>query len=176
MNLNLVPRPLTSEAFAPFGQVLNGTGKDPTFANDGGTKGWDYEFQAGKPVVMLLETPPGDLHVTSLEAHSHVSQTFIPAGGSPAVLIVAPATGACELPTADSAQAFLLDGSAGYILSVGTWHSLDRLPLTDEATRWIMITDEETHRDLPLVSQGRAEHTRQIDLAETWGRSVSVIA
>lgn len=170
----LSAEPLTSSAFAPFGQVITSPTSAPSFRNEGGTQGWGFSFTSGRPLIMLLETPPGEHHVNKLEAHFNVTQTFLPIGGSSAALIVAPRTETGCPPRPEEARAFLLDGTAGYILATGIWHSLDRLPLGGTATRWVMITDEETQQDLPLADSGKARLTRQADLETEWGFSLQV--
>lgn len=137
-------------------------------------RGWAAGFDGGRPLMMLLETPPMTLEVNQLEAHSGVTQSFFPAGRSAAVLVVAPPTEAGVLPRREDARAFLLDGTAGYVLHKNTWHSLDRLPIGEEPTRWIMITDTETQRDLAGVEHGAAKLTRMIDLEAEWGDAVRI--
>ena len=66
---------------------------------------------------------------------------------------------------------FLLDGTVGYALARGTWHSLDRLPLYPPATQWVIITDRETQEDLTAAYAGRGGFalTQEVDYAATFG-------
>ena len=65
-----------------------------------------------------------------MERHFHVSQAFIPLGGEHAVVAVAPPSAdRGSVPELEAIRAFLLEGSKGYVLHKGTWHSLDRFPL-----------------------------------------------
>src|SRR5690349_10902196 len=83
--------PLTDDAFAPFGQLISAKARTPDFETASGTRGWAVDFQSGRPLIMLLRTPYQGLRLTKLERHLNVTQTFLPMGGSPAVVAVAPA-------------------------------------------------------------------------------------
>lgn len=172
--LAVKPQPLTEESFAPYGRVIGGgERREPDFNNEGGTKGWRHDLQIEKPLYMTLETPPGTRIVSQLECHLNVTQTFLPLGGGPAALVVAKPTHH-GLPEPDDVAAFLLDGSVGYALHVGTWHSLDRLPTSETATMWLMITDSDTQADLVNVRTETAVHTRTMQLTEKWGFPIEI--
>jgi ureidoglycolate hydrolase len=140
---------LTDEAFAPFGQVIAVGERAPDFQAESGTEGWAVAFQAGRPLVMVLRTPYQGLRFSKLERHFGLTQTFLPLGGSPAVVAVAPPSAdRAAVPDPEAVRAFLLDGTKGYALAPGTWHSLDRFPLYPPNTQWVIITDHETQQDL----------------------------
>src|SRR5690625_7787508 len=86
----------------------------------------------------------------------------MPPGGGPAVLIAGRAADEQSLPDKEGLRAFLLDSSVGYGLHAHTWHSLDRMPIQDQTTRWVMFTDHKTHDDLPLVAQGTRSEERRV--------------
>jgi ureidoglycolate lyase len=158
--------PLTEEAFAPFGQVIAAKARAPDFRTESGTEGWAVDFRAGRPLVMLLRTPYRGLRFWKLERHFTLTQAFLPLGGSPAVVAVAPPSpDRSAIPDPADVRAFLLDGSCGYALAPGTWHSLDRLPLYAPDTRWVIITDHETQDDLLAGYEGRGgwQLTQEID-------------
>jgi ureidoglycolate hydrolase len=162
--------PLSDQTFASFGQIVSAKDREADFQTESGTKGWAVDFQSGRPLVMLLQTPYQKLQVSKLECHFAVTQTFLPLGGSPAVLAVAPPSRDGAVPAPTEVRAFLLDGSKGYALFRGTWHSLDRLPLYPPETRWVIITDHETQRDLPSTSGGQASQlTREVDYRARFG-------
>ena len=165
--------PLTPEAFAPFGELISAKDRPPDFQGESGTQGWAIDFRSGTPLVMLLKTPYQGLRVTKLERHFNVTQSFLPLGGSPAVVAVAPAGNGdrTSLPGPERVRAFLLDGTVGYALARGTWHSLDRLPLYPPATQWVIITDRETQEDLTAAYAGRGglALTQEVDYAATFG-------
>lgn len=166
----LKPQPLTSELFAPYGKVIGeaGHGK-PDFVGSAGTKGWKVEMDNAKPLYMALSTPPVGLIVTQLERHLNVSQAFFPLGGAKAALAVAAPTEGDAPPAPEDVKVFLLDGSVGYVLHKGTWHGLDRVPVTDASTMWLMITDADTQADLANVPSGDARHTHLLELRQAWG-------
>ena len=147
--------PLTEEAFAPFGQIISAKARAPDFKTASGTEGWAVDFVSGRPLVMLLRTPYQGFRFSKLERHFNLTQTFLPRGGSPAVIAVAPPSAdRTAIPAPADVRAFLLDGSQGYALARGTWHSLDRFPLYPPHTHWVIITDHETQDDLVTAYRG----------------------
>jgi ureidoglycolate lyase len=164
--------PLTEEAFAPFGQVISAKTRPPDFKTESGTEGWAVDFHAGRPLLMLLRTQYQGLRFSKLERHFNLTQTFLPLGGSPAVLAVAPPSpDRTAVPAPGDVRAFLLDGSLGYALARGTWHSLDRFPLYPPDTRWVIITDHETQQDLLTAYAGRGgwQLTHEVDFRDHAG-------
>jgi ureidoglycolate lyase len=166
--------PLTEEAFAPFGQIVSVKNRAPDFKTESGTEGWAVDFRSGTPLVMLLRTPYRPPAFSKLERHFNVTQTFLPLGGSPAVLALAPPASTDDrekIPGPTEVRAFLLDGTKGYALARGTWHSLDRFPLCPPATEWVMITDQETQQDLTAAygARSQARLTQEIDYAARFG-------
>ena len=124
-------------------------------------------------MLMLLRTPYRGLSFTKLERHFNVTQTFFPMGGSPAVLAVAPAGSGNreQVPSPSDVRAFLLDGTAGYVLGRGVWLGLDRYALYPPATQWVILTDHETQQDLTDGYAGKhvSQLTQEIDFAARFG-------
>jgi len=172
--VRLVVEPLSEAAFAPFGAVIEEKPRPPDFYGAKGTLGWNVEFQGGRPLLSLLKTPYQGFAFTKLERHLRLSQTFIPLGGATAVVAVAPPSGSEDramVPKPDDVRAFLLDGSKGYVLAPGTWHSLDRFPLEPPDTRFVMITDHETASDLAAAYAGKGgwQLTQEVDFEQRFG-------
>jgi ureidoglycolate lyase len=160
--------PLTDEAFRPFGEILSPKSTPPDFQGVG-SAGWKSGFDLdGRAQVMTYRSDYTGLQVRHLERHFAVTQTFIPLGGTPAVVAVAPPTDPDPdaLPAPEQVRAFLLDGSAGYVLKRGTWHSLDRYPLEPRPADIVIITERETQDELEQVEQARWTRTQQVDYLE----------
>jgi ureidoglycolate lyase len=171
--------PLTTEAFAPFGRVIDVGDRAPDYVGASGTEAWHMAFESGPPLVSLLRTPYRGLRFRTMERHFHVSQAFIPLGGEHAAVAVAPPSAdPGSVPQLEAIRAFLLDGSKGYVLHRGTWHSLDRFPLRPPDTRFVMITDHETQADLTAAySAGKpAALTQEIDLEQVFGVTMELVA
>lgn len=168
--------PLTADAFAPFGRVIDVGTRAPDYVGASGTEGWHVDFESGRPLVSLLRTPFLGLRFRTMERHFHVSQAFIPLGGEHAAVAVAPPSGD-GVPQLDAIRAFLLDGAKGYVLHRGTWHSLDRFPLRPPDTRFVMITDHETQADLTAgYAAGKpAVLTQEVDLERIYGIAVELV-
>ena len=165
---------LTREAFSPFGELLD---VDKTAASQATST--PVNFQGGKVRVGTALLPYKGLRLTGLEQHFHVTQAFIPISGSPAVVAVAAPTPQDDpnaIPKPQDLRAFLIDGTKGYMLHKGTWHS-DRLPLYAPGSKMVIITDEETSQDLrengsmsdPVDQRGGWELNRIVDFQHSFG-------
>src|SRR3954469_23182302 len=95
----LTPEPLTAEAFAPFGSVIE-AGDDAVKIdiNQGHAVRYDrlaeidVEDEGGAGVISLFRArPPGQLVLRMFERHPLGSQSFVPLGGGPYLVAVAPA-------------------------------------------------------------------------------------
>lgn len=103
--------PLTREAFAPFGQVID-TGDMVMELRDG------EEFMLN---VLSYDRYP--LVVDHLNRHHKATQALVALGGRPTLLVVAPQE--FDFTTTDHLEhvrAFICDGTAGVNLSLATWH------------------------------------------------------
>lgn len=119
----IVPAPLTPEAFAPFGDVLEATG-DFRLINAGlchrhhdrARLEFDPEGRAG---ISIFRAQPRALPYAFdlIERHPKGSQAFIPMTQHPFLVIVAPD------PQAEP-RAFLTNGAQGINLHRGTWHGV----------------------------------------------------
>ncbi|WP_419553416.1 ureidoglycolate lyase [Candidatus Poriferisodalis sp.] len=162
---------LTEASFRGFGQVLDpNASREPDF-HGLGSVGWFADFHCGsRPQVVLLRTEYFGLRVSKLERHFQVAQTFIPLEGVPAVLAVAPPTERQEasIPDPDDVRAFLIDGSAGYLLNAGTWHSLDRLPIRPGHSSFVAISDQATTDELASTDEKDLKLTQQVDYEESF--------
>jgi ureidoglycolate lyase len=120
------PAPLTSEAFAPYGEVISvRDGVEQFPINYGATTRFhalgriDVTADGGAPILSIFRsTPLADLTLRIMERHPLGSQAFMPLNGRPYLVAVA-AAGALD-PAA--IQVFLADGSQGVNYAAGTWH------------------------------------------------------
>jgi ureidoglycolate lyase len=123
------PEPLTAQAFAPFGDVLDATG-DFRLINAGlchrhhdrARLDFGPEGRAG---ISIFQAEPRALPYSFdlIERHPEGSQAFLPMTADPFLVIVATDTGATP-------KAFLTNGAQGINLHRGTWHGV-LTPLSD---------------------------------------------
>ncbi len=119
--------PLTREAFAPFGDVIEAEGRDHFLINNGSTQRFHRlaDVQLGKPedtaIISIFRASalPMPLTVTMLERHPLGSQAFVPLLGQPFLIVVAPAG---ETPDSGQVRAFRSDGRQGVNYHRGVWH------------------------------------------------------
>jgi ureidoglycolate lyase len=140
--------PLTPEAFAPYGQVI---GRDVVTvqAREGEELTLDVIHYDRRPFV-----------IDHLNRHHHATQALVPLAGRPACIVV----GARELTfdteaDVEQLRAFVLDGSRGLNLAIGTWHEgpwplLEDVDLVNVQGRNVLANDNEVAylaRDLGVV-------------------------
>lgn len=123
----LVPQPLTREAFAPFGDVIDTAGARSFPINDGMVERFhdlarvDVGTQGGAPLLSIFRGRPYDmpLVVKFVERHPLGSQAFVPLGRAAFAVIVAPPG---DDPKPGDLRAFIGNGHQGVNYSPGTWH------------------------------------------------------
>jgi ureidoglycolate lyase len=145
--MTIVAKPLTSEEFAPFGDVL----APPA---DFGRNYFDQGLRTLRPTARpslavshakFLQTLPLESQV--MERHEFSSQSFVPLDVSRWLVIVAP-TDSDGGPDPSHAVAFVAGPGQGVTYHVGTWHH--PLTLLDRPGRFAVFmwrdgttTDEE---------------------------------
>ena len=119
----LRPEPLTAQAFAPFGDVLDATG-DFRLINAGLCQRHHDRARLdfgpeGRAGLSIFHAQPRALPYTFdlIERHPEGSQAFLPMTGHPFLVIVAPDPQA-------SPRAFLTNGAQGINLHRGIWHGV----------------------------------------------------
>jgi ureidoglycolate lyase len=122
---DLVPEPLSAEAFAPYGEVLDATG-DFVRINAGlCARHHDrarLDFADGRAGISIFDAEARALPYgfDLVERHPLGSQAFLPMTQHPFLVIVAPdADGRPGAP-----RAFLTSGAQGINLHRGTWHGV----------------------------------------------------
>ncbi|MFD4836589.1 ureidoglycolate lyase [Achromobacter sp. NPDC058515] len=117
----LHPQPLTSQAFASYGEVVEHQGAARRhYLTEPMRHGPDAIRNACW--VSRLDAPATrPVSIELMERHRYAAQTFVPLSGAPYLVVVAP-TGPDDLPDMDRLQAFLASGRQGVCYRVGTWH------------------------------------------------------
>ena len=120
-------KPLTQEAFAPFGDVIQKQGHYPEDINFGQTRKYaglaqiDVADEGGTATVHIYRSRPVSLpfRIEVMEYHPLSSQAFIPLHQRPFLVVVAPPA---EILDFDSIQGFFTNGEQGVNLKKGVWH------------------------------------------------------
>lgn len=122
----LTPVPLTSERFAPFGDVIEGSRDKSTAMNDARFKRFDdlceVDLAGGDVAISIARcrTPTSmPLRVDMVERHPLGSQAFVPLAPCKMVVVVAPPG---EAINAEDLRAFITNGRQGINYHRGTWH------------------------------------------------------
>ncbi len=125
--ITLTASALSTDAFAPFGQVLSAASAARQFTINGGNTERFHDLAElsagsdGRLIVSLFRGQPRALPfaVSMLERHPLGSQAFLPLGERPYLVVVAP-PGAPPSPA--SVRAFLAAPGQGVNYAPGVWH------------------------------------------------------
>jgi len=121
------PKPLSSKAFAIFGDVIEATAEATNFAiNDSFTQRYhnlakvDVCDNNGHPLVNIFRSTPlvQPIAIKMMERHPHGSQAFIPMSKNPYLVVVAPA-GDFDI---SKIEVFIANSDQGVNYHKGTWH------------------------------------------------------
>jgi ureidoglycolate lyase len=125
---SVTARPLTAEAFAPFGQVIDTAGTAPRPMNAGMARRFhdlaaiEVVGDGAHTVIGLVEAQPYPLplRLTLVERHPLGAQAFVPLSAAPFLVVVCPdADGRPGRP-----QAFVTAPRQGVCYARGTWHGV----------------------------------------------------
>lgn len=151
----IVPEPLTADAFAPFGDVIEASDQAEVIPIN---YGWTMRFNAltdvavgdGQAIISLFRSRPlTPLVLKIFERHPLGSQAFMPLQGRPFLLAVAP-PGDFD---AARVRVFRAEAHQGVNYAKGTWH---HFLLALEAESDFLVVDRE----------GPGENLDEIELAE----------
>ena len=125
--LTLEIQPLTREAFAPFGEVIEASDAAKHFTINGGNTERYHDLANiapgpdGRVIVSIFRGQPRSLPFTvqMMERHPLASQAFIPMSGRPYLVVVAPAG---EPPEVEDLKVFIARGDQGVNYATGVWH------------------------------------------------------
>ena len=126
MTRQIVTLPLTAEAFAPFGDVLEVAGAPDKMINAGLCGRYhdraQLDFAQGRAGISLFDAEPRALpyRFDLMERHPDGSQAFLPMTEHPFLVIVAPDAGGVP----GTPCAFLTAPGQGVNYHRGTWHGV----------------------------------------------------
>ena len=126
MTRQIVTQPLTAEAFALFGDVLEVTGAPDKMINAGLCGRYhdraQLDFAQGRAGISLFDAEPRALpyRFDLMERHPDGSQAFLPMTEHPFLVIVAPDAGGVP----GTPRAFLTAPGQGVNYHRGTWHGV----------------------------------------------------
>lgn len=126
MSTTITIQPLTPQAFAPFGDVLDATGAPDKLINQGMCGRYhdraELDFGTGRAGISLFNAEPRELpyRLDMVERHPEGSQAFLPMTQNPFLVIVAPDRGG--LP--GQPMAFRTAAGQGVNYRRGVWHGV----------------------------------------------------
>lgn len=120
-------QPLSREAFAPYGDVIEADAAARHFVINAGNTVRYHDLAniepgpEGRVIVSIFRGQPRSLPfvVEMMERHPLASQAFIPLSGKPYLVVVAPPGAA---PEAGQLAVFLARGDQGVNYARGVWH------------------------------------------------------
>lgn len=124
----MLARPLTEDAYAPYGAVVEAKAAPPREANHGRAEAWDdlaplvNARQGARPTVSLFRCAPLEgtrLSVRRLERHAHSTQLFVPMNARRYLVVVARGG---EAPDLSTLAAFIASGTQAITYAPGIWH------------------------------------------------------
>lgn len=124
----ILARPLTREAFAPFGDVIQKTGAQHHPINSGRGERYhdlarvETEGPGGRPLVSIVEAGPQPfpMPLTMVERHPLGSQAFVPLSPKRFLVVVCPD----EAGRPGQPLAFVTSPSQGVNYRRNTWHGV----------------------------------------------------
>jgi ureidoglycolate lyase len=161
VTVTLPVEPATPEALRGYGYVI---GRPDTevrgridYYGDAAQVRTPVQFVSNDDITLNLVTfNRREPVVRWMEYHAKHTQTFIPLGGKPFIMVLGKPTRRRpdrtvderqpDLPDLDNVRAFHFDGSCGVCMHVGTWHEVP-FPLQD-GSHFVAIVTNETNRNL----------------------------
>lgn len=140
----------TAQNVAPYGELLDATGKEPAFDSEIFSFWNDLSLGTiGESVSFgMVYTKPGDLVATNLERHLNTTETLVPLDRDAVFVLAEPTTG--EWPDLDNAAAFLVPTGSAITLKKGTWHYVPLLPNREEGRTLVVFRQGTPAEDLEV--------------------------
>lgn len=124
------------------------------------------------PITTLQRRP---LEVRYMERHPLHTQAFVSLGGKPFIACFAPPNDK-ELPDIDQVEAFLFDGSAGFMMHENTWHEFP-FAVLDDTQLMVILTRQATDglvKDNVIQNEAVGPDIEKRDLRERLGISITL--
>jgi ureidoglycolate lyase len=143
--VRLKVQPMTREAFAPFGILIDSRGSV------------DVDLGAGVPSLTGATAEWRPFRFEFMARHARTMQVFSPLASSQSVIAVAPPNGA-NAPDVDRIVAFFVDGKLPYAYHRGTWHT-PPFPVKEWASFLVVDRSGTLDDDWELVDLRAARNT-----------------
>ena len=119
--MQVTPQPLSREAFAAFGDVIDIPDEAGRTYYDDALGNLRPGARASLSAILKAETAERPLRADLLERHEFSSQTFVPVDVARWLIVVAPHA-AGGGPDLAGARAFIANGKQGVTYKPDTWH------------------------------------------------------
>ncbi len=116
---SLIPEPISREAFAPFGELIEPSAYGKPF----GALDANLELSAGIPRLYIMRSPHHGLEFDRITRHLKVTQCLGARNDRDWVIAVAPPDSASSAPDTSRLKAFHVPGETTIKLHLGTWHA-----------------------------------------------------
>ncbi|MHA2428414.1 MAG: ureidoglycolate lyase [Candidatus Hermodarchaeia archaeon] len=171
--------PISAEIFAPFGEIIEAKSSEPRFSGKD-MDSWKLQFSIdGATALTINRFYYKPLEFSRMERHFHVTQSFLPFGKIPMVMVVSEPTDfdRSSIPKPADICAFYLDGTQGIMLWKGTWHALHRFPLNHPYVDLGLITEMETQSELEsaAIKGTKLKRTQKIDYEQLLNLNFKVV-
>src|ERR1700716_2848833 len=119
--MDITPQPLTPEAFAPFGDVIDIPDQAGRTYYEDALGNLRPDARPSLSLILKAETPDRPLRAELLERHEFSSQTFVPIDVARWLIVVAPHA-ASGGPDTSAVRAFIATGRQGVTYQPNTSH------------------------------------------------------
>ncbi|MEM7302369.1 MAG: ureidoglycolate lyase [Pseudomonadota bacterium] len=127
MPITIKAEPLTREAFATFGDLIDQSGEEPIIINNGTTQRFhrlattETAGEDAQAIINIFKGQPfvPPVNITMFERHPLGSQAFVPLSGQPFLVVVADNG---EQDTPEEFRVFLAQPNQGVNYARNVWH------------------------------------------------------
>lgn len=138
-------KPLSTQEFKPFGEMLGMSCCKSILINEGTCLKFDLQFSFAdfdktsnyRAKLYLAKKRYSPLSISSLENHPFGYQLFFPINDSPYIIIVAPSS---PEPNIEKINAFYVPGNVGVVINKKVWHH-SLISLRDEGSFFVIEND-----------------------------------